>query len=78
MTKLQREGDITVLGKQVPLYAMDSASLIKDHKIAPMSEELAFVNGKLYVHCESASDKYLLGRLTGGKWCYATDMEKMK
>lgn len=78
MTKLQREGEITVLGKSVPLYAMDSASLIKDHKIAPMSEEMAIINGKLYVLSESASSKYIFGRFTGGKWCYATDMEKMK
>ena len=78
MEKLQREGEITVLGKTVPLYAMDSASLIKDHKIAPMSEEMAFVDGKLYVLSESASNKYIFGRLTGGKWCYATDMEQMK
>lgn len=78
MEKLQREGEITVLGKTVPLYAMDSASLIKDHKIAPMSEEMAFVDGKLYVLSESASDKYIFGRFTGGKWCYTTDMEQMK
>ena len=78
MTKLQKQGEITVLGKTVPMYAMDCASLIKDHKIAPMSEEMAIVDGKLYVLPESASDKYIFGRLTGGKWCYATDMEKMK
>lgn len=78
LTRLEEQGTIEVIGTTVPLYAMDSASLIKDYRIAPMSEDLAFVNGKLYVHCESASDKYLLGRLIGGKWCYATDMEKMK
>ena len=78
MAKLQREGEITVLGKSVPLYAMDSASLIKDHKIAPMSEEMVMLDGKLYVLSESASSKYIFGRFMGGKWCYATDMEKMK
>lgn len=78
MTKLQKQGEITVLGKTVPLYAMDSASLIKDHKIAPMSEEMVMLNGKLYMLSESASSKYIFGRFTGGKWCYATDMEKMK
>ncbi len=77
MTTLQKQGEITVLGKTVPLYAMDSASLIMNHKIAPMSEEMAFVDGKLYVLSESASSKYIFGRFTGGKWCYATDMDKM-
>ena len=75
---LAHQGEMTVLGKTVPLYAMDSASLVKDHKIAPMSEEMAVLDGKLYVLSESASDKYIFGRLIGGKWCYATDMEKMK
>ncbi len=78
MSKLPTQGSMSVLGITVPLFVMDSASLIKDHKIAPMSEEMAMIDGKLYVLSESASDKYIFGRLTGGKWCYATDMEKMK
>lgn len=77
-TALADQGEITLLGHSLPLYAMDSSALIKDHKIAPMSEEMVMLDGKLYVLCESASDKYIFGRLTGGKWCYATDMEKMK
>lgn len=78
MNALERQGDISVLGQSVPLYAMDSAALIKDYKIAPMSEEMVMLGGRLYVLCESASDKYIFGRLTGGKWCYATELEKMK
>ena len=68
----------TFLGDELPLYELDSASLKKDYKIAPMSEELAYVGGKVYVMCESASDKYIFGKLTGGEWCYATDFSKMK
>ena len=78
MQKLQKQGDISMLGSSVTLYAMDSAALIKDYKIAPMSEEMAMVDGRLYVLSESASDKYIFGRLIGGKYCYATDLEKMK
>jgi len=76
--KLQKQGDMGILGSSVPLYAMDSAALIKDYRIAPMSEEMAMVDGRLYVLSESASDKYIFGRLIGGKYCYATDLEKMK
>ena len=36
------------------------------------------VDGKLYVMCESASNKYKFGKLIGGKWCYATNLEEMK
>lgn len=69
-------GTTTALGKEVPLVYLDGSSLAKDIKIAPMSEEMAVVDGKLFVSCESASNKYIFGKLTGGKWCYATDLSK--
>lgn len=77
-TKLVQEGEIDLLGYTLPLFAMDGASLNKVYKIAPMSEEMVFVEGQLYVHCESASNKYIFGKLTGGKWLYKTDLSKMK
>ena len=73
---LVRQDDKTILGETLPLYAFDSASLTRTYKIAPMSEEIAFADGKLFVMCESAAQKYLFGRLAGGKWCYATDLTK--
>ena len=78
LSKLKEQGSIQLLGYDLPLYSMDSSNLIKDYKIAPMSEEMAFVDGKLYISCESASDKYIFGKLTGGKWLYKTDLSKMK
>lgn len=75
--KLSLEGNISVLGQNIPLYAMDSASLLNDYKIPPMSEEMVFVDGKLFVACESASNKYIFGKFTGGKWLYATDLKKI-
>ena len=64
----------TVAGITMPLYELDSASLVDDYKFAPMSEEIVFVDDKLYTMCESASDKYIFGKLTSAKWCYYTDM----
>ncbi len=75
---LQYQTNITLLGHDLELYAMDSASKSNDYKIAPMSEEIAFVGGELYVHCESASDKYIFGKLTGANYIYKTDLSKMK
>ncbi len=72
------QSEITVLGNQTVLYELDSSSLSYDYKIAPMSEEIEMVDGKLYVMCESASNKYKFGKLIGGKWCYATRLEEMK
>ena len=58
----------------VPLYAMDSASLTDTLKLPPMSEEIEVLDGRLYTMCESASQKYFFGKLTGGAWCYATPL----
>lgn len=73
--KLQLQGNIALLGMELPLYAMDSAALLCDGKLPPMSEEIVIVDGRLYTMCESASNKYLFGKLTSAKWCYATDVE---
>lgn len=42
-----------------------------------MAEEIVTVDGRMYIMCESASNKYFFGNLIGGKWCYRTDLEKM-
>ena len=42
-----------------------------------MAEEIIFVDGKMLIMCESASAKYVFGKFTGGRWCYATDVEKL-
>lgn len=69
------EKEITLSGVTMPLYSLDSAALIKSIKAAPMSEEIEFVDGKLYTMCESASNKYIFGKFTSSKWCYATDVD---
>jgi len=69
---------IDMLDCTLPLYHFDDLTLIKDYKIAPMSEEIVFVDNYLYTMCESASNKYIFGKLIGGKWCYKTDLTKMK
>lgn len=67
----------SILGTAVDFYALDSASQTKDLKAAPMSEEIEIVDGKMYTMCESASNKYIFGKLTGAKWCYATTVSKI-
>ncbi len=73
--KLEDQGTIKALGGEYPLLAFDSAALKYDKVIAPMSEEIVIVDGKLYVMCESASNKYVFGKFTSAKWCYATDID---
>ena len=77
-TRLTKEDDATFLGVQLPVYSLTSDSLVKDYKIAPMSEEIVIVDNELYVMCESASTKYIFGNFIGAKWCHKTDLTKMK
>lgn len=71
-----RQGDISVFGQIVPLYVLDSSNLKTDVKLAPMSEEIVNVDGKMYTMCESATNKYIFGKFTSAKYCYATDLSK--
>ena len=78
LKQMNTEGTTTVLGKETTLYSLDSNSLVHDYKIPPMSEEIVYLDGELYVMCESASSKYIFGKLTGGQWCYKTNLSEMK
>lgn len=72
----KEEGTLTVLGQEVPLYVLDSSTLLHDMELAPMAEEIVIVDGKLYTMCESATNKYIFGKFTSAKYCYATDIAK--
>ena len=58
----------------LPVYALDSDTLVSSFEAPPMAEEIIIIDGKMYIMCESASNKYIFGNLTGGRWCYATDI----
>lgn len=76
-SKLVKESDnYQILGATVPLYSLDSESLVISKKIAPMSEEIVIVDGKMYTMCESASNKYIFGKFTSSQWCYATNVDE--
>lgn len=64
-------GTVTVSGASVPVYHLDSACLIKDVKAPPMAEELVWLDGRVYILTESASMKYLFGKLMSGNRIYS-------
>lgn len=65
---------IPVTNGNIPLYALDSSTMVDSIKFPPMAEEIIFVEDKMLTMCESASQKYIFGNLTGAKWCYATNI----
>ena len=71
----ERQGSVKVDEKEVPLYYLDSANLTYRVDMPPMSEELVFKDGKVYVLFESACTKYLFGNLIRGTHVYAYAMD---
>ncbi|MBQ7161514.1 MAG: hypothetical protein IJR90_07390 [Clostridia bacterium] len=65
------KGTFTINGREYPLYYLDTDNMIKDVTMFPMAEEIYFDDGKLFVINESASSKYIFGKITGGGFVYS-------
>lgn len=50
---------------------LDGESYVETIEAPSMSEELVYLNGKIYIMNESASNKYIFGKLTTGRKIYA-------
>lgn len=60
-----------VLGVETPLYCVDSSTLVETIEAPPMAEEIVYLDGKIWVMNESASSKYIFGRITTGNDVYS-------
>lgn len=58
-----------------PIYHLDSASLIADVEAPPMAEEVVYKDGKLFILCESACNKYIYGKFMSGGHLYSYTWE---
>lgn len=74
--KLQPQGTFSFDGTEVPLIYFDSAALTRTLKTPPMAEEVECVDGRLYIISESASNKYIYGKLLRGAHVYSYDLTK--
>ncbi|MCM1546486.1 MAG: hypothetical protein NC033_05560 [Clostridiales bacterium] len=67
-------GQLNLKGKDVPLYYLDGACLDRTVTVPPMSEEIVYLNGRIYIMTESASNKYIFGKFMSGRhlfsWAY--------
>ena len=68
---MTQTGTKEVCGDTVPLYTLTLENMTASWVLPPMAEEIEFVDGKFYITNESASDKYIFGKYTGGQWCMA-------
>lgn len=58
-------------GKDIPVYYLDSDSLLVEYKLPPMAEELYVQGDKVLIMCESACNKYFFGKLTNARNCFS-------
>ncbi|MBQ3215102.1 MAG: hypothetical protein IJB11_03185 [Oscillospiraceae bacterium] len=68
-------GQILLSDTQVPLLYLDSTTLTDSVALPPMSEEIVYRNGQIYVMCESASNKYIFGKFIRGHQVFAYRQE---
>lgn len=68
-------GTVMLNGKQVAIKYVDSSCLDATIVAPPMAEELVYKNGKLLIMNESASMKYIFGKLTSGNHVWAYDYD---
>lgn len=68
---LAPSGKYDVDGKDVDLYFMDSQNLVKEIKAPPMMEGIIFHDDRIWLSNESASNKYIFGKLYGGGQVYS-------
>lgn len=78
LEKARSEKTISVLGCELPLYELDSASQTAVLKLAPMSEEIEIKDGRIYIMCEAASNKFIFGKLTGADKCHSFPVDSVK
>lgn len=61
----------TIGQNTIELYYLDGSCLERDVTAPPMSEEIVYKDGRLFIMTESASDKYIFGKFMSGRYMYS-------
>lgn len=59
----------------IPVFCLDTYKLQATWTMPPMAEEPVYNDGKVYLMYESASNKYLFGKLSGGTHIYSFEQK---
>ena len=68
---LEQDGTFFADGRDVPLYICDTRSLVGEVEAPPMTEGIESHDERIYIAEESASNKYIFGKLYGAGVVYA-------
>lgn len=61
----------TIGSNTLELYYLEGCCLAKDVTAPPMSEEIVYKDGRIYIMTESASNKYIFGKFMSGRYIYS-------
>jgi hypothetical protein len=67
----EADSKLNINGVDVPVWYLDADSLEYSVEMPPMSEEMVYKDGKIYVLFESACHKYIFGNFTRGIHVYS-------
>ena len=70
-----KTGNLDFDDVQTPIVYLDDDCLVQDVVCPPMAEELVYENGRVLILTESASMKYLFGKLTSGNYVRSFPIE---
>lgn len=75
VTELESEGVFLADGSNVPLYVLDSRSQLEDIVAPPMTEGIETHEDRIFISEESATNKYIFGKLYGAGYVYSIDLD---
>ncbi|MBE6673826.1 MAG: hypothetical protein E7596_01825 [Ruminococcaceae bacterium] len=68
----------TAFDLDIPLYSVDSETLVDTIEAPPMAEEIVYLDGKIWIFNESACNKYIFGKLTTGNYLFSYEYPAKK
>ena len=75
LNKITKGENTSLYGLSLPTYHIDSSALVKTVEAPPMSEEIVYLDGKLFILNESACNKYIFGKLMSGNELYSYNVK---
>lgn len=72
------EDKIVVDGREIPVYFLDSGTLLNCIEVLPKSEGITVSEYRLYMIFESASNKFKYGKLLDSEYVYSIPIEMLE
>lgn len=71
LSRIPQPVETTIGSNTFDMYYLDSSCMEKSVTAPPMSEEIVYKDGSLFIMTESASNKYIFGKFMSGRYMYS-------